>query len=464
MARVAASGSIDEALNTLMVRGHPGLIAVLVAGNAGEDRKVRRIRMAIGTRSPFAVVGSAIDGEVRGIMGRELRAGPIHGGVAGIAGRWESRGRVVGVGGVLIVELVATVAIGGRRGVVVAHVALDALVIGQHGGVKACQGERRGGVVEGGAGPVGSGVAHGAILRESGCLVRWISGSVVVGLVTVPAGGAGEAEIVVYVALGALQAGVRAGQGEAGCGVIEGGAGPIGGGVASGAVLRETGGSVRRVVGVVVVGLMAAPASPAGEAVVVIDVTLRALEIEVRAGQGEAGGGVVESRAGPVSNRRTVTQSAVLGESRSLVGRIVGVVVIDLVAAPARGAGEAVVVVDMTCRALLGGVRPYQREAGGGVVECRTVPVRSSMTPQTVLGEIGGLVRRVVGVVVVGQVAVDAGAAGEAVVIVDMALRALEAGVSAGQCETGGVMVERRAGPVRNCRAVTYGAVLREPR
>src|ERR1035441_11028138 len=73
------------------------------------------------------------------------------------------------------VVLVATIAIAGCGGVVVAHVALDAQILSEHGGVITGQCERRGRVGERGAGPVGGGVAHGAVLRESGGCV---SGSV----------------------------------------------------------------------------------------------------------------------------------------------------------------------------------------------------------------------------------------------------------------------------------------------
>src|ERR1019366_7632691 len=116
-------------------------------------------------------------------------------------------------------------------------------------------------VVERGAGPVeGRGsVALGAILRESGGFVRRSEGSVVIGLVAVPAGRAVQPVVVVDVARGTLLAGVETHQGEAGGGVVEGGAGPIGGRVAPGAILREVGRLVRRIGGSVVVRLVAVP-------------------------------------------------------------------------------------------------------------------------------------------------------------------------------------------------------------
>ena len=68
------------------------------------------------------------------------------------------------------------------------------------------------------------GMAHGAILRESASLVRRVVGAVVIGLVAAPAGAAGQAVVVVHVALRALQRGMRTGQSEAGGSVIERGA------------------------------------------------------------------------------------------------------------------------------------------------------------------------------------------------------------------------------------------------
>src|ERR1017187_10445102 len=167
-----------------------------------------------------------------------------------------------------------------------------------------------------GARPVGGGVAGGAILRESGRLMGGIGGPVIVGLMAVPASRAGQAEVIVDVALHALQGSVRAGEGEAGGSVIKRGAGPIGGGVAGGTILRETRGFVRWVGGVVVVGLVAVPAGAGGQAVVAIHVALGALQAGVRSGQGKAGGGVAGG--------------TILRETRGFVRWVGGVVVVGL--------------------------------------------------------------------------------------------------------------------------------------
>ena len=88
--------------------------------------------------------------------------------------------------------------------------------------------------------------------------------------------------------------------------MVEGGSIPIHGGMAGGTILREIDGLMRRIVGAVIVGLVAVPASAAGEAVVIVHVALGALLADVRARQGEAGSRMVEHRAGPVEGRRSV--------------------------------------------------------------------------------------------------------------------------------------------------------------
>ena len=158
------------------------------------------------------------------------------------------------------------------------------MIIGEHGGVKTGQRQRRGRVGERGTGPIGGGMANGTVLRESGGLVRRSGGSVVIGLVAIPAGRAGQAEVIIHVALGARCRKMRPGQGEARGGVVERGAGPIGGGMAAGTILRESAGFVRRVGGVVVVGLVTVPAGGAGQAVIIVHVAQGALQAGMRAG------------------------------------------------------------------------------------------------------------------------------------------------------------------------------------
>src|ERR1019366_9523944 len=196
--------------------------------------------------------------------------GPVEGrrSVAQGAVQREAGGFVRRVAGTVVVVLVAVAASRAGQAVVVADVARGALLAG----VETYQREPGGGVIEDGATPIGRGVTAGTILREVGRFVRRSVGYVVVVLVAAPAGAARQAVVVVHVALGAQQAGMRARQGEPGSRVVEGGAGPVEGrrSVALGAVLREAGSFVRRVGGSVVIGLVAAPARRAVQRVIVV--------------------------------------------------------------------------------------------------------------------------------------------------------------------------------------------------
>ena len=391
----------------------------------------------------------------------ERGAGPVggRGSVAQGAVHRESGGFVRWVAGPVEVGKMAVAAGRAGQAVVIIDVASGALL----GGVESHQPETRGGVVEGGAVPIRRRVTPGTILREVGRLMRRIVGVVEIGLVTAPAGAARQIVVVAHVALRALQAGMRAGQGEPGRRVVEGGAGPVEGrgSVAKRAVLREAGGFVRRVVGSVEIGLVAAPAGRAVQGVVIIDVTRGALLGGVESHQREARGGVVESGAGPIDHG--VAAGTILREARLFVRRVVGVVEIGLVTAPARPARQTEVVVRVALGALHAGMRAGQREPGSCVVEgggAGPVKGRSSMAQGAVLREAGGFVRWVVGSVEVALVAVPAGRAGQAVVVVEVARRALLGGVEAQQLEPGGGVVESGAGPIG--RGVAGSAVLRE--
>jgi len=81
-----------------------------------------------------------------------------------------------------------------------------------------------------------------------------------------------------------------------------------------------------RVSGAVVVGEMAVDTGSAGEAVVIGDVALCALEAGVGARQGKACRRVVERCALPIDSG--VTDAAILRESCGLMGRVGGAVVI----------------------------------------------------------------------------------------------------------------------------------------
>jgi len=91
-------------------------------------------------------------------------------------------------------------------------------------------------VIEGCAGPRGSGVAIRASCGEADGGVRRRVGPVVIGLVAANAGGGQGCVVVIYVTLRALHSEVGAGERKGPCGVIERGVSPAARGVAHGAV------------------------------------------------------------------------------------------------------------------------------------------------------------------------------------------------------------------------------------
>ena len=171
------------------------------------------------------------------------------------------------------------------------------------------------------------------------------------------------------------------GQRETSGGVIKGRGSPIRRAVARLARLRETSRRVRRIVGAVEIGQVAADTSRVRgrQVVIAIHVALRALQGGVRARQREPGGRVIERRIPP--GRGRVALLARLREVRLHVIGVRGAVEVGQVAADAGrvGAGQVVVVVHMALRALQGGMRPSQREAGGRVIEGRVQPGRGGM-------------------------------------------------------------------------------------
>src|ERR1700686_4115306 len=126
VASVTTGSVVDEVLDPIVVGRDGGLVAVLVADNAGEHRIVRGVGVAIGARGPFALVVTTVNREVGRVVRRIGGAGPVHEGVARIAGGREASGCVSGGSGVRVVCLVATVAIARSSGVVVAHMAQGA--------------------------------------------------------------------------------------------------------------------------------------------------------------------------------------------------------------------------------------------------------------------------------------------------------------------------------------------------
>lgn len=261
-------------------------------------------------------------------------------------------------------------------------------------------------------------------------------------------------------ALRTLQRDVCARQREAGGGVIESGIRPGHRGVAGFARLRH---SSLHVIGVgrsLVVLQMAGDACGVGEAVVSVDVALRTLQRDVRAGQREAGLAVIEGRVGP--GRRSVATLAGLRQGGLHVIGVGGSLIVLEVAGHASSYRQAVVAVHMTLRAWGRDVHTGQRETSLAVIESGIGP-RSRVVAAGAGGGNSGL--RVVGVGGALEILHVAGctirrSAGE--LSVHMALGAGHSGVRPGQGKFGkGVVIE--SGRLPGGGGVTALARLREP-
>jgi len=131
------------------------------------------------------------------------------------------------------------------------------------------------------------------------------------------------------------------------------------------------------------------------------------------------------------------------------------------VAADAGGvrAGQVVVVIHVALHALHAGVRAGQREARGRVIESSAGPRRGAMALLAGLREARRDVIRIRGALEIFQVAAHAGriGAGQVVVAIHVALRALHAGVRTSQREARGGVVKIRTHPRRRAVALLTG-------
>src|ERR1700724_3093317 len=158
---------------------------------------------------------------------------------------------------------------------------------------------------------------------------------------------------------------------------------------------------VDRLLGVVVVLLVAGNARGLGKVVIVIDVAIGASARRhgVAAGERESGLGVIEVRRRP--GRRGVARLACFGESLLRVVRVIGVLKILQMAGDAGGLGQVVVIVDMAIGARTGrhGVSASEEESSECVIEPCVQPVLgrvarfacSSKFSGHVVGVLGGL-------------------------------------------------------------------------
>jgi len=221
--------------------------------------------------------------------------------------------------------------------------------------------------------------------------------------------------------------------------------------VALGARLREARLHVVRLRGALKVLQVTAHAGRirAGEVVVAIHVALYALHGRVRTRQREARSRVIKRGAGP--SRTVMALRAVLRESRTHVIGIRGALEILQVATHASRVGtcQTVIVVDVALYALHGRVRSRQREARGRVIKRGAGPSRTVMALRAVLRESRTHVIGIRGALEVFQVAADASSvgAGQVVVAVHVALRALHGCVRSRQRKARGRVIESRTVP-----------------
>jgi len=140
-------------------------------------------------------------------------------------------------------------------------------------------------------------------------------------------------------------------------------------------------------------------------------------------------------------------------------------IILEMAADACRG-GQVVIVVNVAIGALArrNRVKSGQRESSGVVIERRIHPVRRVMTLVTGLREVRRDVVRVRRALIVLEMAADAGRSVDAVIVVDVAIRASTRrnGMHSGKREPRGCVVERRTCPVAG--AVTLIAGLREVR
>src|SRR5579872_940938 len=214
------------------------------------------------------IVRIAVAGGERRVLGVvKRRIQPVGCAVTVLAGGGKElrlRG-VSGVGGVVVIRLVAADADGGQGRVIVIHVAVRAMARRSH--VRPGQGKGRVVVVEGAIRPSGGVVTQFACSREAGSDVIGICRPGVVLLVTGVAERAVQSVVVVDVAIRtqARRHGMLTSQRGCSGGVIEGGVGPLQGVVAGFAGGGEPGRDVvQGRLRVVVVMLMARHAGGAG--------------------------------------------------------------------------------------------------------------------------------------------------------------------------------------------------------
>ena len=168
--------------------------------------------------------------------------------------------------------------------------------------------------------------------------------------------------------------------------------------------------------------------------------------------------GVIEVRRDP--RGRVVAGSAGSREARGHMVRISSSVVVGLMARIAVGRQSGVVVVDVAACAGNRHMGTRQGKRRVVVIEACRNPRRCVVAYLTLLWEAGSDVIRVRCTLEILEVAADTGRAGQVVIVIDMALRALHRRMGASQREAGSRVIEACRNP-RGCAMADF-AGLRE--
>lgn len=434
-----ACGDVVGVRRALVIRFMTG---VAIGGNRG----VVVVHMATGAGHRDMRPGQ---GKCRVVV-IERRRNPRRSVVAQIAGLREPGSDVVRARSIVEIGQVTGDASGAGQLIVSVDVALRALQRSMRPGKR----KSGAGVIEDRAAPgCGrmTGIASG---RESRLRVVGVGGAGVILHVASRACPALQAVVPIKVALRAWQRSMRSSQCEAGTGVIKGRAAPRHGAVALLAGLRERRLHMIGIGRALVILQVTGNAGGIGQLVVSVDMTLRALQRGVPAGQRESGAGVIKGRSAPGS--RGMTGFAGGWETYLHMVGVGGAVVILHVTGGARSTRQAVIPANMAQRALQRGMRAGQREPGVGVIEGGAAPRGGVVTLLAGLRKSRLHVVGISGPLKVLQVAGYACGIRQVEVPIDVALRTWSIDVRSRQREPGLGVIEGGVSP-RGC-AVTGGA------
>lgn len=235
MTLITVDAVVDVTPNALVLLVGIGLG---VAVGTGKDGVIVRVRVA---GRAYAIGAPVVHREI-GVI--EVRRDPRRRVVAGGAGSREARGHMVRIRSAVVVGLMARIAVGRQRGVVVVDVAACA----RNRPMGTRQGEGRVVVIEGCRNPRRCAVTYLALLWEPGTDVIRVRRTLEILEMAAHTGRASQVVIVIDMALRALQPRVGASQREAGSRVIELRRYPRGCAMADFAALRE---SLPNVIGII---------------------------------------------------------------------------------------------------------------------------------------------------------------------------------------------------------------------